>query len=130
MLTVIRHDRGQAVLEFALVLPILLLLLFGIIEFGIVFHDNLVLNQAAREGARLGAVGGTDEEIRMTVERVAASLDPARLQLEIDPPEEERLRGDRLRVEVRYSVPIVTPIMAEFLPNPYPLAAAVTMRVE
>lgn len=130
MFTGSRHERGQAVLELALILPILLLLLFGIIEFGIIFHDNLVLNQAAREGARLGVVGGTDEEIREMVERVAPGLDRTRLQLEIDPPEEERVRGMSLRVELHYSVPIVIPIMAEFLPNPYPLAAAVTMRVE
>jgi uncharacterized protein (UPF0333 family) len=36
-----RDNRGQALLEFALVLPVLLLLVFGIIEFGLIFFDNL-----------------------------------------------------------------------------------------
>jgi Flp pilus assembly protein TadG len=58
MLFQFRNNRGQAMLEFALVLPILLLLVFGIIDFGIIFFDNLVITQAAREGARVGVVGG------------------------------------------------------------------------
>lgn len=130
MLTGSQGDSGQAVLELALILPVLLLLLFGIIEFGIIFHSNLVLNQAAREGARLGVVGGTDAEIRETVERVAAGLDMARLQYEVTPTEGERRRGESLEVKLYYSVPISTPIMAEMLPNPYPLEVSVTMRVE
>jgi Flp pilus assembly protein TadG len=63
MLFQFRNNRGQAMLEFALVLPILLLLVFGIIDFGIIFFDNLVITQAAREGARVGVVGGSDVEI-------------------------------------------------------------------
>ncbi|HHY30590.1 MAG TPA: pilus assembly protein, partial [Syntrophaceticus sp.] len=66
-----RNNRGQALLEFALVLPILLLFVFGIIEFGIIFFDNLVITQAVREGARVGVVGGSDVEILETVERIA-----------------------------------------------------------
>ncbi len=124
------HLRGQSLLEFALVLPILLLLFFGIIEFGIIFSDNLIISQAAREGARVGVVGGSDEEIINTVEHIAGTLDRNRLQIAISPPEGERVRGDSLKVEVRYSVLIMTPFMAEIIPNPYPLGAAVTMRVE
>ncbi|CEO88381.1 hypothetical protein SSCH_180029 [Syntrophaceticus schinkii] len=45
MLFQFRNNRGQAMLEFALVLPILLLLVFGIIDFGIIFFDNLVITQ-------------------------------------------------------------------------------------
>ncbi|MBZ0258666.1 pilus assembly protein, partial [bacterium] len=45
-------ERGSATVEFALVLPILMLLLFGIIEFGRVLSVQHLLNTAAREGAR------------------------------------------------------------------------------
>ncbi|HHV34344.1 MAG TPA: pilus assembly protein [Syntrophomonadaceae bacterium] len=117
-------------LEFALVLPILLLLVFGIIEFGIIFFDNLVITQAAREGARVGVVGGSDAEILDTVERIAGTLDVSRLQIEIDPDQSGRSRGDSLKVKVHYDVPILTPIMGQFIPNPYPLEAAAIMRVE
>lgn len=123
-------SRGQALLELALILPVLLLLVFGIIEFGRVFHAYLVVTQAAREGARVGVVGGTDSEITAAVEQAAAGLDKTRLQIEIAPPEGGRVRGDSLRVEVNYSVPLVVPLIAELAPNPFPVTAAATMRVE
>ena len=49
-------DRGAAMVEFALVLPILLLLTLGIINFGYLFGQQLSLNQAVREGARAAVV--------------------------------------------------------------------------
>ncbi len=48
-------ETGQSVVEFALVLPVLLLILLGIIQFGAVFNSLITLNAAAREGARLMA---------------------------------------------------------------------------
>lgn len=49
-------DRGASAIEFALVLPLLLLILFGIIEFSILLYDKAMLTNASREGARLGIV--------------------------------------------------------------------------
>jgi Flp pilus assembly protein TadG len=51
------RDRGAAAVEFALVLPVLLLILFAIIDFGRLLNAQITLSQAAREGARLGALG-------------------------------------------------------------------------
>jgi len=51
-----RNNRGNAVIEFALVLPILLLVLFGITEFGRAIMTKNMLFTASREGARLAAV--------------------------------------------------------------------------
>ena len=48
--------RGQGLVEFALVLPIFLLMLFGLIDGGRLVYQNTVVSQAAREGARVGAV--------------------------------------------------------------------------
>jgi len=50
------RERGQALVEFALVLPILATLLLGVIQFGIVFHDYLALADAVRTGARQASV--------------------------------------------------------------------------
>jgi Flp pilus assembly protein TadG len=52
----IRDQRGAAAIEFALVLPILLLLLFGIIEFGFVINSWISVTHAAREGVRVYAL--------------------------------------------------------------------------
>jgi Flp pilus assembly protein TadG len=53
----LRNQNGQSMTEFALVLPILALLLFGVIQFGIVFNNYITLTDAVRAGARKGAVG-------------------------------------------------------------------------
>jgi Flp pilus assembly protein TadG len=52
----IKNERGQTMVEFALVLPILLVLLFGIIQFGIIFNNYVALTDAARAASRKGAV--------------------------------------------------------------------------
>jgi Flp pilus assembly protein TadG len=53
----IGSERGQSLTEFALALPILAMLLFAVIQFGIVFNNYVTLVDATRAGARKGAVG-------------------------------------------------------------------------
>jgi TadE-like protein len=53
----LRNERGQSLTEFALALPILALLLFAVIQFGIVFNNYVTLTDATRAGARKAAVG-------------------------------------------------------------------------
>lgn len=72
-----RSDHGQSVIEFALVLPILLLVVFGITEFGRALMTVNVLNAAAREGARVAAVGGDSTS---AVNRVIAVLQAASIK--------------------------------------------------
>jgi Flp pilus assembly protein TadG len=52
----IRDERGQTMAEFAIVLPILVVCLFGIVQFGILFNNYLTLTDAVRAGAREAAV--------------------------------------------------------------------------
>jgi Flp pilus assembly protein TadG len=51
------RDRGAAAVEFALLLPVVLLMVFGVIDFGRALNAQITLTQAAREGARLDALG-------------------------------------------------------------------------
>jgi Flp pilus assembly protein TadG len=62
MPTSLRHrdQRGVALVEAAIVTPLLLLLVFGIIEFGFLFKDSLTLANSSRAGARVGSAAGTD----------------------------------------------------------------------
>ena len=53
---IIRNERGQTMVEFALVLPILCVVLFGILQFGALYNDYVTLTDAARVGARRAAV--------------------------------------------------------------------------
>ena len=63
-----RSEQGQTATEFALVLPILALLLFAVIQFGIVFNHYVTLTDATRAGARKAAVG------RQTSDPVGAAV--------------------------------------------------------
>ncbi|MBU3628874.1 TadE/TadG family type IV pilus assembly protein [Polynucleobacter sp. AP-Reno-20A-A9] len=51
-----RRDSGVAAVEFALILPLLMMIVFGIINYGILLYDQAVITNAAREGARWGAI--------------------------------------------------------------------------
>lgn len=68
------HERGSTAIEFALTLPILLVMLFGIIDFGRLLYTQEVLNTAVREGARVGikmrTVPVSDPEIETQVTTV------------------------------------------------------------
>ncbi len=69
-----RNDRGAVAVEFAIVLPLLIILVFGIIDFGRVFFAQITVTQAAREGARLSALGLPNVQSRTTA--AAAGLSP------------------------------------------------------
>jgi Flp pilus assembly protein TadG len=53
----LKSERGQSLTEFALALPVLALLLFAVIQFGIAFNNYITLTDATRAGARKAAVG-------------------------------------------------------------------------
>jgi Flp pilus assembly protein TadG len=55
----LKREEGAAAIEFALLLPLLMLILFGIIEFGLVLYNQEVITNASREGARYGIVIGS-----------------------------------------------------------------------
>ena len=52
----LRSESGASAVEFALLLPVLMLILFGIIEFGLALYQQAILTNASREGARLAIV--------------------------------------------------------------------------
>src|SRR5437870_8076749 len=68
-----RLDRedGAAAVEFALIIGVLAMLIFGMLQFGLTFFELQNLRAAAREGGRLGAVGATPDAIRTDLERAS-----------------------------------------------------------
>jgi Flp pilus assembly protein TadG len=73
----IRCEDGAVAVEFALLLPILVALLLGIMEFSLVLNTQLTLTNAAREGARTVAVENDQAVARTAVRAAAIGLDPA-----------------------------------------------------
>jgi Flp pilus assembly protein TadG len=64
----LRAQDGAAAVEFALIVGVLALLLFGMLQFGLAFFELQNLRAATREGARVGAVSGTVADIRNEVQ--------------------------------------------------------------
>lgn len=58
---------GQALVETAVLLPILFIFLIGIVDFGILFHNYLVLTYSVREAARWAAMGASDDQIKLVI---------------------------------------------------------------
>src|SRR5687767_3574299 len=74
-----RHERGQAVVEFALIVPLLALLTMGVVDFGRIFYSYETLANAAREGARYcalhpGNASGTQSRVNGEVDGTVASV--------------------------------------------------------
>jgi hypothetical protein len=116
-----QKDPGQTLVEFAFVLPILLLLMVAIIDFGFIFYAQMAVSNAAWEGARAGAtiVDPTqgDQEITGAVQNAAYGLDPTKLMIDIDPKQDESPRnqpfpaprGESITVTVIYNVELSFP---------------------
>jgi len=128
--------KGQALVEFALVLPLLLLLLVGLVEFGLLMFSKIVVTNAAWEGANAGATivdpAQGDAEIIGAVQQAAYGLDPALLVIDIDPGQDEpprdqpwpAPRGSQLTVTVSYTFTLTIPSMT------VPVSARAVTRME
>jgi len=119
-------QRGSAAVELALVLPLALLVALALVQVGLLGKDALLVEQAAREGAREAAVTVQDERAREAALR-AGDLAPERTDVEV---ERAGSVGDPVTVRVRYRSPMVVPFVDWMLPDEVVLTSAVTMRQE
>ncbi|MEK6619550.1 MAG: TadE family protein [Chloroflexota bacterium] len=87
------RDEGQALVEFALVLPFLVLFAFAIVLVAEIGVARLALEHAAAEGARVGALTNDDEAIARAVDAAVTPLDPARVRVRIEPGEHDAPRS-------------------------------------
>jgi hypothetical protein len=74
-----RGERGQALLEFAVIFPIMLIFLLIIVDFGLAMDRRVVLQNAVREGARAGATGASPGEIQTLTADHVGITDPAKI---------------------------------------------------
>jgi Flp pilus assembly protein TadG len=94
-----RDERGQAVVEFALVAPILAALVLAIVEFGIAFNHYQTLTAAVGTGARTGAVMHDTASVESAVDDAAGGLDPSKLRVDVD---SDWVSGHTVTVTARY----------------------------
>jgi Flp pilus assembly protein TadG len=125
-----KDERGQAMVEMALVLPILLLLLVGIIDVGRLVYSYAHLQMAAQETVRLGGLGKSDQEITNFADQYVQLGDPAQLQVDITPNDTTRHSGDYVMVKLQYPFTLYTPLISMFFPSPFYIVTESTIRVE
>ena len=136
----LRSERGAELLEFALVLPLLLLVLAGILDMGFLFKDYEVVTNAAREGARMASLPGWLESDVKT--RVNSYLTAGGFQgvanttvssVVIADGNGRTIRGVKVLVEAPHTYLILGPIVQLIQTTAVPmttLRAAATMRAE
>lgn len=129
MLDARKTEKGQATVEFALVIPFLMLVLLVLIQTGLAMHAQIMVTQAAREGARQATTADSDSEIIQAVKRSASSLDPSRLDVTYCAPGGWRA-GQPVTVTVRYRLPIFIPLIKNVFPKSVVLEGSTTMRIE
>lgn len=125
----IKEQKGQSLVEFALLLPLLLLLICGIVDLGRLLFAFVSLNMTSQEAVRLGGLGKTDAEIVTYARSHVRVGDASELQVIISPGQSTRKSGENITVTLTYSLPLVTPLMTEIMPDPV-LSANSTIRVE
>lgn len=116
--------------ELALLIPVLLVLLLGVFEFGRLFNAYMTVQHAAREGCRIGVLGATDAEIVAAVESNAVTLNPAELAITITPSQALRTSGTIMTVTVDYNFRVLVPVISALLGAGVPIRSALSMRVE
>ncbi|SHI95900.1 Flp pilus assembly protein TadG [Clostridium cavendishii DSM 21758] len=126
----LKNQKGQALVEFAIILPIFLILVMGIIQFGMILNTYLSIENASREGARNGIIGSTDSEIQNLIKTISPSLDTQSLTVNITPNEITRKPGDTLTVKVSYNYKLTVPIISNLFNNIVVLNGQTSMRVE
>jgi Flp pilus assembly protein TadG len=101
------RDRGATAVEVALLMPILLLLVMGIVDFGRALHAQVTLTQAAREGARVAALNQPNPTGR--TQNAATGLDPGDVGVAVTACSASS-SDDSAEVEVTYTFEFITPI--------------------
>ncbi|MDR3592049.1 MAG: TadE/TadG family type IV pilus assembly protein [Negativicutes bacterium] len=100
----VRNHRGQSMVEFALVLPVLLLMVVGMIAFGIVIHDYLAMAEAARVGARYAIVHpeATDGKIQDIARAAVPTYTNPQPTVTTLPAQSQRTSGATVTVTATY----------------------------
>ena len=126
--------RGAALMEAAIVLPLVLLLLFGVIEYGWLFLKSQQINNACREGARVGVRhGSVGADVTSAVQNSlqAVGLESSAYSITMSPGDPGTIdRGDPFTVTITVPYEGTLSIGVPFIPVPATLQATVVMARE
>jgi len=110
----ISKGLGQSLIELALILPVLMLILMGIVDFGRAFNAYIIITNAAREGARYGAMHPADESgirDRVINEAAGSGISIEADDVEVEFPNGTSEPGNPIRVTVTCDFSLITPFL-------------------
>lgn len=119
------RQRGQATVELALVLPLVVMLLLAVVQVALVARDAILVVHAAREAVREAAVNAASGAARTAAE-AGSGLTGPRLVVEVNKREAP---GGQVEVGVRYRAPTDVPLVGALVPD-VTLSSRAVMRVE
>ncbi|MCX8067462.1 MAG: pilus assembly protein [Anaerolineae bacterium] len=113
-----RKQRGQSLVEFALVLPLLILLLGGVLELGRLFFAYVAITDAAAEGATYASVrpSSSIQDITTRAQQAAGGLvqlDPSMVQVQ----RPSLAAGAPITVTITYPFQLITPLLGDLVPG-------------
>jgi Flp pilus assembly protein TadG len=122
----LHSERGQALVETAITLPLVALLLFAMVDGGRVFSAWIVVTNGAREGARAAAAGGTQTDVLAHVQDAMVGATP----YAVSTTNVGGASGQPVTVEVSHDVTLITPLIGAILGNVVTVDSTAVMRLE
>lgn len=107
-------ERGAVAVEFALLAPVLVMLLLGIMEFGRAYNVQISLSSAAREGVRVMAIGNSPTAARTAAKNAAVSLQPSLSDANITISPSTCTTGAQMTFKITYNLATMTGIAGPF----------------
>ncbi len=104
-----RDSRGQSMIEFALTLPIIVILFVVVVVFSFMLYAHVTMSHSAREGTRyiIGSPHASDAEVETYIKSKLGILDPTRAVIVIEPEPADRDPGENVTVQISYPFQIV-----------------------
>lgn len=112
-----RSERGAVAVEFAILAPILVMLLMGIMEFGRAYNAQVSLTNAAREGVRVMTISNNQASARTAAKNAAVSLTPGLADSNITFSSTSCTTNAQMTVTIKYSLSTLTGIAGPFSMN-------------
>ncbi|CCQ45340.1 tadE-like family protein [Pseudarthrobacter siccitolerans] len=107
-------ERGAAAVEFAILLPLLLMLVLGTIEFGRAYNAQITLTNAARDGVRVMAIGNDPAGAKTAAQNAATSVSTTIPTSDITLSTNACSTGDQVTLTIKYNLSTITGIAGPF----------------
>ncbi|MCH6267630.1 TadE/TadG family type IV pilus assembly protein [Neobacillus citreus] len=120
-----KSEKGQSLVEFALILPVLVLILLGIVDFARIFHAYLTIDHAGREAARAASIGKDEATIKSIAVNQGSSIGLTTTQVTVT----NGSSGNNATITIEFPVTFLTPLIGNIV-GAITLKDTTVMRVE